>query len=255
MRFVIATKHFAGLGFALRLLDEGHDVLIAFAGDSDRRLSAPYALVGNGLVDKRPLDDVIRDREQYRDAYWIWDENHSVDANECLRGGGFKVLGGGRYADSMEHDREACLRFVAAYGLKPPPSFAFEDAAEASRWLEKSPHTAYVYKPDVGETFETWVPESERPELANLELRQHLRSLKNRSSFVLQERKDGIETNVEVWFVRGEPRFAFMTLESKRKLTGDLGDMVGCAFDFAFAIPLDSRAVRESVGQIGRAHV
>src|SRR5689334_8164109 len=137
----------------------------------------------------------------------------------------------------MEHDRDACLAFVERHGLKPPPSFSFERPSEAIPFLEAHPETSYVYKPDRGESHDTWLPQSESPTDANLELRQHLRSLETDSSFVLQERKDGIETNVEVWFVEGEPRFAFMNLESKKRLTGDLGDLVGCAFDFTFALP------------------
>ena len=86
MRFIIATKHFAGLGFALRLQDEGHDVIVAFAGIDDRRAIGSYDLVGNGLVEKRALGEVIASRQQFRDAYWIWDENHGVDENELLRG-------------------------------------------------------------------------------------------------------------------------------------------------------------------------
>ena len=94
MRFVIATQHFAGLGFALRLVEEGHDVIVADAGTSDRRLEAEYALVGRGLVPRRALGEVVRDRERFRDAWWIWDENHSVDQNETLRAEGFRVFGG-----------------------------------------------------------------------------------------------------------------------------------------------------------------
>lgn len=227
MRFVIATRHFAGLGFALRLQDEGHDVVMAFAGTDDRRLEDRYALVGNGMIPKRPLADVMRDRAEWRDACWVWDENHSVDENELLRQEQFKVLGGGRYADTMEHDREACLTLVGAHGLVPPPSFAFSDSSTALAFLEQHPDTAYVYKPDVGETYETWLPQRESAADANLELRQHLRTRTSAAAFVLQERKDGIETNVEVWFIAGEPVFAFMVLESKRKLTGDLGDFSG----------------------------
>src|SRR6058998_2031255 len=212
MRFVIATSHFAGLGFALRLREEGHEVLVAYRGIEDRRATCAYDLVGNGLVDKRPLDDVVHDRHRYRNAYWIWDENHSVSENELLRSEGFKVLGGGAYADTMEHDRDACLSFVAKHGLQAPPSFAFDEPHAAVSFLEAHPGTAYVYKPDRGENYETWLPQSETAEEANLELRQHLRSLRNDSAFVLQELKDGIETNVEVWFVRGEPRFAFMAI-------------------------------------------
>ena len=157
---------------------------------------------------KRPLADVIADEQEWRDAYWIWDENHSVEENELLRREGYKVFGGGAYADRMEHDRDGCLTFVDRYGLKPPPSFAFDDAGAAAKFVEQHADTAYVYKPDRGENYETWVPQSHDAGEANLELRAHLRSLRNQSPFVLQELKDGIETNVEAWFVDGEPRFA-----------------------------------------------
>ncbi|MDQ3997613.1 MAG: hypothetical protein M3303_11445, partial [Gemmatimonadota bacterium] len=206
------------------------------------------------LVCKRTLAEVMAERDRRRDAYFVWDENHSAEENESLRREGFKVLGGGRYAQAMEHDRDACLEFVSRYGLQPPPSHAFSDAAAAIRLLEENPATAYVYKPDVGDTHETYVPQSDRAEEANLELRAHLRSLRSQSPFVLQERKDGVETNVEVWFVRGEPRFAFMSLEAKRRLTGDLGDLGGCALDFVFTIPLESRAVAETVGRLYPAY-
>jgi phosphoribosylamine-glycine ligase len=254
MRFIIATHHFAGLGFALRLRDEGHDVIVAYRGIGDRRATDAYDLVGNGLVAKVPLAGAIHDRNRYRDAVWIWDENHSVAENELLRAEGFRVLGGGKYSDTMEHDREACLAFVSKYGITPPPSFAFDAPPDAVTFLEQHSDTAYVYKPDRGENYETWLPQSETAPEANLELRQHLRSLRNDSPFVLQELKDGIETNVEVWFVNGEPRFAFMAIESKKKLAGDLGDLIGCAFDFTFAIPVESRAVQESVGRLFPAY-
>jgi phosphoribosylamine-glycine ligase len=254
MRFVIATLHFSGLGFAVRLQDEGHEVLMAWRPIEDRRLQARHALLGEGLVPRRPFAEVFADREAFRDAFWVWDENHSPDENEILRAEGFQVLGGGRYPDTMEHDRDAALRFVNEYGLQPPPSEPFRDRDAALRFLDGKPDTAYVFKPDYGETFETWLPQSTDPREANAELRQHLKTLESDTPFVLQERKEGIETNVEVWFVEGEPRFAFMTLESKKKLVADLGDLVGCAFDFSFVIPLDCRAVRESVGKLFPAY-
>ena len=96
MRFIVATLHYAGLGFALRLTDEGHDVIVGYCGITDRRTSEAYELVGNGLVAKRRLADLVAERNSYRDAYWIWDENHSVEENELLRGEGFRVFGGGR---------------------------------------------------------------------------------------------------------------------------------------------------------------
>src|SRR5690242_7276508 len=117
MRFVVVTKWFIGLGFALRLQDEGHDVELATAGIEDKRQQARYALAGEGLVTRRALADVMASRGERRDAYFVWDENHSTAENDCLRQEGFKVLGGGRYPDTMEHDREACLEFVGRWVL------------------------------------------------------------------------------------------------------------------------------------------
>jgi phosphoribosylamine-glycine ligase len=250
MKFVVATLHFAGLGFALRLQDEGHEVLLAFAGTTDRRLEERYRRVGEGMVPRMALPEAMAKRSEWRDAIWIWDENHSVRENEQLRAERFNVFGGGSYPDRMEHDRDACLKLMGEHGLNPPASFAFGDPAEALRFLDEHPETAFVYKPDEGEPHETWLPQSTTGPEANQELRQHLHTLGREGAFVLQELKDGVETNVEVWFMRGEPVFAFMTLESKHKLTGDLGDLVGCGFDFTFVVPLECRAVQETVGRL-----
>jgi phosphoribosylamine-glycine ligase len=258
MQFVVATRDYAGLGFATRLQDEGHSVLLATAlSDADRqdpeRLCA-WERVGCGLVTKEPLESVFRRRDEFRDAYWIWDFNHSVELNETLREESFKVLGGGRHCDAMEHDRNACLEFTSTYGLEAPPSYPFSEYREAIRFCEQHPQTAYVYKPDNGANFETFLPESEEPADANFELRMHLESETSHRSFILQERKEGVETNVEVWMQNGEPVFAFMALESKKRYTGDMGELAGCAFDFVWAIPLECRAVTESVGKLYPAY-
>src|SRR5215208_1146967 len=117
MRFVIVTKDYAGLGFATRLQDEGHEVILAtnpVGEDRDnpdrRRL---FDVVGNGMVSKRPLEETLAARESFKDAYWIWDNNHAVSENERLRAEGFKVLSGGSHANTMEHDRHSCLEFAA----------------------------------------------------------------------------------------------------------------------------------------------
>jgi phosphoribosylamine-glycine ligase len=254
MRFVIATRDYSGLGFATRIQDEGHDVILATKPlrqdvEEPARQQA-FDRVGCGMVVKEPLDSVMQRRERMRDWYWIWDNNHNVAENETLRQEGFKVLGGGKYADTMEHDRQACLESAAVYGLQAPPSFRFENCEEAIRFCEQNSHTAYVYKPDEGANFETFLPESEDPGDANQELRIHLASLITESSFILQERKEGVETNVEVWFQEGDPVFAFMAIESKKRHVLDLGELIGCAFDFAFVIPLECPAVQESVGKL-----
>lgn len=252
VKFVIATKDYAGLGFAIRLQDEGHEVILATNPAHEH--NPAFDLVGQGIVTRESLASLMQSRARKRDWYWIWDFNHSVEENETLRSEGFQVLGGGKFADTMEHDRAACLAFTSRYGLDPPPSFPFSSAADAIRFCAEHPHTAYVYKPDEGANSDTFLPESHDPEEANLEVRNHLSIVKGQGSFILQERKEGVESNVEVWFQNGEPVFAFMDLECKKRMTGDLGDLIGCAFDFVFTIPLDSKGVAETVAKLYPAY-
>lgn len=253
MKFVVATQDYVGLGFAVRLLDEGHEVTLGVnprPADLTDEVRPAFERVGDGLVAKERLATLLARRDTLRDAYWIWDFNHSVPENELLRGEGFKVFGGGRHADAMEHDRDACLRFMADHGVHAPPSRRFERAADAVAFLAERPDVAFVYKPDEGESFETFVPESEDPAEANEELRVHLEASTHAGAFLLQERKAGVEANAEVFFQDGEPVFSHLALECKKRYALDLGPMVGCAFNFSFVVPLDCRAVREVVGRL-----
>ena len=102
MRFIIASSDYAGLGFAIRLEQEGHEVVLATNPSSDAlenpEACSKFERVGEGLVSKTSLASLLSQREHFRDAYWIWDLNHSVEENEILRAEGFRVLGGGRFA-------------------------------------------------------------------------------------------------------------------------------------------------------------
>lgn len=258
MKYIIATKDYAGLGFAVRLLDEGHNCILATNPEpkdvEDPARKAAFDLCGTGMVEKYTLQDLMERREGFRDYYWIWDFNHSVQENEVLRSEGFKAFGGGQYCDDMEHNRQDCLELLSTYGLEAPPSHPFTNTDDAIKFCTEHPETAYVYKPDEGDNFETFLPESEDPVDANQELRMHLQSDSHEGSFILQERIDGVETNVEVWFENGEPIFAWMQLECKRKYVMDLGELTGCALDIAFVIPLDCKAVQLTVGKLYPAY-
>ena len=80
MQFVVVTKWFTGLGFAMRLQVEGHDVELAIAGIDDQRQQARYALVGNGLVPKRTLAEVMAQRAAMRGSTWAMRATSSVSA-------------------------------------------------------------------------------------------------------------------------------------------------------------------------------
>lgn len=86
MPFVLVTSDYSGLGFATRMQDEGHEVLLATNPPADVVADAErlrhYDLVGRDMVPKQRLADVMQHRADFRDAYWIWDHNHSVEENE-----------------------------------------------------------------------------------------------------------------------------------------------------------------------------
>jgi hypothetical protein len=181
MRFFGATQDYAGLGFTVRLQEEGHQVLLSTNSGkteiADPEVCRRYQRVGEGIVEKVPL--------------------HSVDENETLRAEGFRVLGGGRHAYTVEHDRKACLDFVGRHGLEAPPSLDFERPSDAIISCAHHAGTAYGYKSDSGLNFQTFLPESEDPAKANHKLEMYLRSLiENETanqSFLLQERKEALK--------------------------------------------------------------
>ena len=135
MQFIVA-KDYAGLGFAVRLQEEGHQVLPVTNLDKTeiappRSLPALSASGRGAMVEKISLQHLLQLRSAFTDAYWIWDLNHSVDENEALHAEGFRVLGGGPHAYTVEHDRKACLDFVGRHGLEAPPSLDFERPSDA----------------------------------------------------------------------------------------------------------------------------
>jgi hypothetical protein len=143
MQCIVVTQDYAGHGFAVRLQEKGHGVLLA-TNPEEKEMADPevcrrYRRVGDGMVEKVSLRDVMQKRSSFKDAYWIWDLNHSVEENDTLRQEGFRVHGGNGHAYTMEHHRKGCLQFVARHGLKAPPSFGFEGPAEAMSFCAEPP--------------------------------------------------------------------------------------------------------------------
>jgi len=71
MKFVVATQDYVGLGFAVRLRDERHEVILACQPRSEdfaKGRRAAYERAGAGLVDKAPLSELLARRETLRDA-------------------------------------------------------------------------------------------------------------------------------------------------------------------------------------------
>jgi phosphoribosylamine-glycine ligase len=253
--FVVITKDMSGLGWAKRLQDEGETVYVARddASEKDPKLREALTRVGQGMVDVYQLEDAFR-KYQGDDTYWVFAENCFPEFAAKLRKAGQKIFPPSmELGEKMEHDRQYAMEVAEDAGLATPTTDEFGDIPAALTFLDANSDTAYVFKPDSSEfNYMTFVPVREDAGDANREVYEYLSHLKkNPGSFILQERlpkDDVLEVNVELWFHEGTPLLALLDLELKRKNTGDLGEMAGCAGDIVKIIPIDCELVKQTVG-------
>jgi phosphoribosylamine-glycine ligase len=251
-RFVVVTSDWSGLGFAMLIKNAGYSVLMAYEPESslepDQKRS--YELVGKGMVDRVTLGQFMRNRASFKDAYIIFDQNIHSEASELLKKEGFKVKGGSALSCKLEHDRNFATNLVKKAGLKTPPTFEFSDIQSGLDFLDNNEDKAFVFKPDDGSdgAYSTYVPDAVKPNKANRELYDYLSSEQGDSgTYILQERKDGVEVNIEYFLYNGQPFFAHANFECKRKSNSDENEMCGCAQDIDFVVPLKCKLGRETV--------
>lgn len=249
---VIVTKDFSGLGWAALCIEAGYPALIAHNMKEDDEGEKEFNKVGEGIVPKISLTELMKNKDKFKSAYFIWDGNHSTDEAETLIKAGFKVLGGTEFTYNLENDRKFGADIAKKAGVNPPPTFEFSTKEEGMKFLDENEECAYVFKPDEGVgTYTTYVPDAFKPDKANRELYDYLESQTGETGkYILQERKDGLEVNIEYWVYKGKPFLAHANFECKRKENHDEGEMVGCAQDIEFIVPIDCKLAVETVGKL-----
>src|SRR5712691_9167962 len=93
-QIVVVTQDYSGLGLAMLCLDAGYDVLVAYHMKEGEEKVSEFDMVGENMVDKIPLSDLMEERKNYKNAYFIWDQNFAFKEADKLRAEGFKVMGG-----------------------------------------------------------------------------------------------------------------------------------------------------------------
>ena len=247
--FVIVTCDYSGLGWAKLCIDAGYPAILAYEPRDTEENLAAFAKVGEGISEKIELGQAVKD-PKLKEAYWIWDGNHNSEIAEGLRKKGYKVFGGHELTDKMEHDRNFGVELVKKAGLQTPETKEFNSVAEGIAFLEANEDRAFVFKPDEpdDEAWVTTVPPNDIDQQANQEMIRFLKAMgEGKGEYILQERKRGVEINVEVWLYEGMPFFAHANFECKRKYNRDLGRLIGCAHDIDFTIPLDCKVIRDTL--------
>ena len=262
-KFIVISKDASGFGLSLMLKSgsasrgnprEPHNTEVIFSiipKDDDDCLES-LEKVGENMVDRMYFDDIWKDRKNYNDWLFIFDQNHNSDKAMQLRKEGFMVFGGLELSDKMEHDRNFGLSLVKKIGLPLPDFCEFSDISQGLEYLDANEDIAYVFKPDEPDD-KSWVttcPNHDNDTKANREIYNFLKSQNNSTPFILQERKKGIEINIEAFVYDGEMFFAQANFENKRKYNGELGKMIGCSQDTCFHVPVDCKIIKDTIGKL-----
>lgn len=234
---------------------QGSKVIVAYkyADDSESDDLEQTKLIGDGLVDKIPLEEATK-KLIGSGNLWVFDGNELPKYADRLRKANEAVVGTSTLSARMEDDRDYAASVAESIGLEMPDTQKFTDYSVATKFLKSHSDKSYAYKPFKGDPTATYVPQ-EREDLgkANLELQEYIAGLEGsagkRPQFILQEVVEGIEAAFDLWLQDGKPKAAFCDLESKRKLTGDLGEHVGCAGDYVFKVPFTSKGIQETVAK------
>jgi phosphoribosylamine-glycine ligase len=245
--FVVYTQDMVGLGWVKKLQEEGEEAVLVAVPAKDEKDLKEFNLVGNGWVNRTTLEKAPKGKH----VYHLFDSNHLSELADKLRGEGEKVFGTSKLQAKMEHDRKFTTDLAKQSGLDLPDTQEFSTVEKGLAFLDAHQDTSYVFKPDASEfNYLTTVPMREKAADANRELYFFLKHSDFKGTYILQERKEGVEVNVELWLQEGEPFFSFATLENKRKGEKDSGEMVGCAGDVTFVIPHDSKLATDTIGKM-----
>lgn len=246
----MVTRDWSGEGLAVLAKSQGSDVIVAYDYDEKADDLEHTELIGDGLLDKIPVSEATK-KLIMKDNIWFFDSNLLPALADRLKKADEAVVGTSAVSAKMENDRDYAVDIAASLGLKAPETKKFTDYDAALKFLESNKDKSYVYKPYEGDATSTYVPqEREDPSKANEELREYILSLSEGSpKFILQEVVEGTEVAFDLWLRDGDPVAAFMDLEAKRKMTGELGENIGCAGGYVTKARLDWRGVKETAGK------
>jgi|GEM_PF-6956384 len=262
-RFWIFTSDHSGLPLAVRLQDEGYNVVLVMIRPEEREgkwqppKDAKEAKTfadrvryldknGKGLVEK--MWSVNAMPKIGRNDYVIWDQIFGYQLSESLHKRGIKVFGGLEIGYVLETQRQKTLSLLGKMGFDLPyqKTFGKNSVEKAIQFLEKEDNERlYVLKSN-NPACVTYVAD-----YTNDELIQKFNAEKNlidKDDFILQERVDGIEYNIETLYVNGKPVMCNIDLEEKRKFNNESKCQIGCAWDQVWILPVD-HPLRERINK------
>src|SRR3989338_9203801 len=221
IKFLFVSWESLSGDLAWQLTKEGHSVKAYIKSKNDID-------VYNGSIEK------VDEWEPYQD--WadviVFDDVEFGDIADKLRKKGKLVVGGSKYTDRLEMDREFGQMELKKYGINILPQWQFSNYDEGIDFIKKNPDR-YVFKPS-GNTLSSGkgllfigYEEDGKDLLALIELNKKVWQ-KKAPTFQLQKFISGVEIAVGAFFNGKDFVYPInINFEHKRVFPGDIGPFAG----------------------------
>lgn len=228
----------SALSWAIRLKDEGHDVL-TYSPPDKKRVKADRR-VGDGLIQKAASrDQWMRFGLDDPSTLWFFDSTNDGPLADRLRATGKRVIGAGDFMDKLEGDRGFGTAFAQKCGMQCPPERRFTSISGAIAWLKTNP------RQEIGDGGWAWKPYQSlgcdctvvAPDAAAAidELGNIARRKGDTHTGIVQERIKGVALSTARWFNGASFTGPFEgTLEKKKLMNGEVGPATGCSLNLVW---------------------
>ncbi|MCX6736713.1 MAG: phosphoribosylamine--glycine ligase [Candidatus Parcubacteria bacterium] len=220
-KFLFVSLESLSGDLAWQVKKEGHEVKAYIKSKND-------VDVYNGFIDK------VEDWEEYKD--WadviIFDDNEFGEYADKLRKQGKLVVGGSKYTDRLEMDREFGQMEMKKYGINILPQWQFSNYDEAIEFVKNNPER-YVFKPSgntpsVGKGLLMVGTEDDGKDMIDLLTQNKNVWQKKAPVFQLQKHITGVEMAAGAFFNGHDFIYPInINFEHKRVFPGDIGPMTG----------------------------
>jgi phosphoribosylamine---glycine ligase len=240
-KFLMISGGGDGLGLALRLKQEGHNVAVVIR---ERRAKSNY----DGLLAKPKSWDDFLDAS----TIVIFDSSGGGRTADRLRARGHFVFAGSTFADSLELDRPTALDFMQQAGIKVPESKTFRSWEKAKEYV-KERGTRLVFKAsgDTGNYLGSYVSYDTADLTEMLDHFAEVTAGKGKPEFILQDFVEGTEVSTEGWFNGESFMYPFNhTLERKQLMNDNLGPSGGCAGNLVWFAKEDNHVITDGLARM-----
>jgi phosphoribosylamine--glycine ligase len=241
-KFLFISRQALIHDLAIQVRQEGHAVRYAIHSKADKD-------VADGFLEK--VDDWESSRD-WADVF-VFDDNDFGDQAERLRKEGKLVVGGTRYSDKLEDDRDFGQAEMKAAGMAILPSWDFDSFDAAIDFIKKNPER-YVVKPNgkaQNEKVLSFVGQEDDGRDLLMMLDRYRKGWASKiRSFQVQKFVSGVEVAVGAFF-NGKDFVlpCFINFEHKRMFNDDIGPSTGEMGTSAFWSPAN-RLFHDTLGRM-----